>query len=191
MGWKNVKMHFNGRNSRTWWLTRKEGQGKSGRSMPKETKPLGNFGTKIILSKLETLRIGYKWLHDSTNFLYPPKMQAPPGTSPLSGSLIPLPYTPPGSLQHQPVRKLHFNNLSTRRSSRGPPSHLPASLKPDPPPRRRLPLGILRRQLFLPHLLWGPGSGGQFDRWKLAFPLCFAQCSFELFYLFLIKVFLI
>lgn len=34
--------------------------GKVMRSMPKETKPSGNFGTKINVLKLETLRIGYK-----------------------------------------------------------------------------------------------------------------------------------
>lgn len=36
---ENVKMHFNGRNSRAWRLTRKEGQRRPWRSVPKRQSP--------------------------------------------------------------------------------------------------------------------------------------------------------
>lgn len=171
-------MHFNGRNSRAWWLTRTEGQRRSWRSMPKETKPLGNFGTKIILSKLETLRIGYRWLH-APHFCklpVPPKMQAPPSTSvfwlsaPLASYSTQFSPAPPLQKPFFIRNKIPF----LLEPLTEPPSHRPPSLKPDLSPRRRCPWEPWGGQLCLPQPLWGPGSGGQFDRWKFAFPPCFA-----------------
>lgn len=79
-----MKMHFSARNSRAWWLTGKEGRGLVMKVNAQRHKALKNFGTKIILPKLETLRINCKWLHDPHfyKFPIPPKMQTPLGNSP-------------------------------------------------------------------------------------------------------------
>lgn len=149
----------------------------SWRSMPKETEPSGNFDAKIVLSNLESLRLGYKWLPDSHSGKLPilPKTQALPGLSSFCLS-HPFAYTPHFS-PTAPCQKALFLSeqnlllLELFMESSLPFAHFP---KPDPSPRRWLLWEHWGGQPF--PTCWGGGTGslGQFDRWKCAFPPCFA-----------------
>lgn len=114
------------------WQERKS-QGRNGGSREgrcPETQPSGNFDAKIVLSNLESLRLGYKWLPDSHSGKLPilPKTQALPGLSSFCLS-HPFAYTPRFS-PTAPVRKpfSFLNKIPSSWSfSWSPPSHLPTS----------------------------------------------------------------
>lgn len=109
--------------------------------MPKETEPSGNFDAKIVLSNLESLKLGYKWLPDSHSGKLPilPKTQALPGLSSFCLS-HPFAYTPHFS-PTAPCQKALFLSeqnlllLELFMESSVPFAHFP---KPDPSPRRWL-----------------------------------------------------
>lgn len=156
------------------WLQRKVRR--SWRSVPKETEPSGNFDTKIALSNLETLRIGYKCLPDSHSCKLPvlPKCRLLWASAPCGG-LILLLYTPPISLQQHPVWmpfSILNKTLPSWGSSQSPPSHSclpdPASLTPDPSPGGHV-LGRAREDSSSPPTE-GPAQGASLTGENLHFP---------------------
>lgn len=139
-------------NSRTWWLTGKEGQERSGRSMPKETKLFGQVQHQNNFVK--SWKPWEQAINDSINFLYPPKAWASPGTSPFWWSHPLASY----STQFSPTPPPHQKALFCSKQEHFLEPSL--SLKPDPPSRRHLSLRVPGRQRLLSYLLWGPGWAG-------------------------------
>lgn len=131
----------------------------------------------------KTLRIGYKWLHNShfCKLPVPPEMQAPPGSSPSWWSAPPSPashstlFSPappclkalfPSKQNPFPPGALHWASLLSASLTETQPATVEASSLGT--------LGVGGRGSVLPHLLWGPGPGGPSDRWTFAFLPCFA-----------------
>ena len=149
-------------NSRTWWLTGKEGQERSGRSMPKETKLFGQVQHQNNFVK--SWKPWEQAINDSINFLYPPKAWASPGTSPFWWSHPLASY----STQFSPTPPPHQKALFCSKQEHFLEPSL--SLKPVILPQGGTsPSGFQGGSAFYLTFCEGQAGLGEWDRWKLAF----------------------